>query len=226
MNNILAFNDLTFCYEDGGKKRVILDQLSYKFEEGKFYTILGPSGSGKSTLLALACALDEPESGHVSFRGKNIKDIGFTSYRRDYISIIFQKYNLINHLTGVENVESDLMITKKKVKDMRSLGYKVLNMVGIVRSKADRLVKKLSGGEQQRVAIARAISKDTKLILADEPTGALDSETEDEVISIFKKMTKEYNKTVIVVTHSNEVASKSDVTLRLKKGKLIEDGQG
>jgi len=223
MNNILEFKDLTFCYEDGSKKRVILDKLSYQFEEGKFYTILGPSGSGKSTLLALACALDEPESGCINYRGKDIKEIGYTNYRRDYISIIFQKYNLINHLTGVENVQSDLMIAKKDVSDMKSIAYKVLDIVGIVKSKADRLVKKLSGGEQQRVAIARAVSKDTKLILADEPTGALDSATEDEVIALFKKFTGEYNKTVIVVTHSNEVASKSDIILRLKNGKLVED---
>jgi putative ABC transport system ATP-binding protein len=225
MEHILEFDKLSFSYVDGGKKRIILNELSYQFEQGKFYTILGPSGSGKSTLLALASALDKPESGEVKYRGTSVKKIGYMMFRRKFISIIFQKYNLIKHLTGVENVESDMLITNPKRKNRRVLAYKLLDMVGIVDSKADRFISKLSGGEQQRVAIARALSKDTDLILADEPTGALDNDTENEIIELFKRLVKEHDKTIIVVTHSNEVAARSDVMLRLVDGKLIEDGK-
>lgn len=220
---IFELLNIKYGYMDGGKKRMILKDLSYQFEEGKFYTILGPSGSGKTTLLALASALDNPESGKVLFRGKDIKTSGYTKYRRNHMAIIFQKYNLTDYLTGVENVESSLMIVDRKVTDnKRDLSYKLLGTMGIVKSKADRLVTKLSGGEQQRVAIARALAKDVDLIFGDEPTGALDTATEKEVISLFKKLARSYGKTIILVTHSDDVANSSDIVLKLVDGQLVE----
>lgn len=221
---IFQLNNISYGYVDGGKKRVILDDLSYDFERGKFYTILGPSGSGKSTLLAIACALDNPEKGTVKYEGEDIKKMGFTKFRRNKIAIVFQKYNLMDYLTGVENVESDMMIIDKKPNgDKKQIAYKILEKVGIVKSKADRRVTNLSGGEQQRVAIARALATDVDLILGDEPTGALDTATEKEVIGLLKTLAREYNKTIILVTHSDDVANESDVKLRLKNGKLFED---
>lgn len=221
---IFQLNNISYGYVDGGKKRVILDNLSYDFERGKFYTILGPSGSGKSTLLAIACALDNPEKGTVKYEGEDIKKMGFTKFRRNKIAIVFQKYNLMDYLTGVENVESDMMIIDKKINgDKKQIAYKILEKVGIVKSKADRRVTALSGGEQQRVAIARALATDVDLILGDEPTGALDTATEKEVIGLLKTLAREYNKTIILVTHSDDVANESDVKLRLKNGKLYED---
>jgi putative ABC transport system ATP-binding protein len=220
---LFELKDVTYSYIDGGKKRVILSGLSYAFEKGKFYTILGPSGSGKSTLLALASALDKPESGTIEYEGKNIQKIGFTKYRRNCMAIIFQKYNLTDYLNGVENVESSFYITDKKAPpNKRDLSYKILSSVGIVQSKADRRVNKLSGGEQQRVAIARALAKDVSLVFGDEPTGALDTATSNEVIELFKRLSREYGKTIILVTHSDEVAASSDIALRLHEGKLEE----
>lgn len=216
-----VIENLSYGYIDGGKKRMILKDLSYEFEPGNFYTILGPSGSGKSTFLALAGALDVPEKGTIKYGGKNINKIGLTNFRRDSISLIFQKYNLIDFLTGVENVQSDMMISKKHKKVDKQLAYKILQSVGIVKSKADRMVTTLSGGEQQRVAIARTLVRDTEVILGDEPTGALDSATSKEIVKLFKQLAKDYNKTIILVTHSDEVANMSDIKLHLKDGKLV-----
>lgn len=221
---IFQLDNIEYGYIDGSKRRVILDDLSYDFEQGKFYSILGPSGSGKSTLLAIACALDKPAKGTVKFRGKDINVLGTTKFRRNNIAIIFQKYNLMDYLTGVENVESDMMIVDKKLPgNKRDLAYKILDRLGIVKTKADRIVTTLSGGEQQRVAIARALAKDVELILGDEPTGALDTATEKEIINLFKTLAHEYGKTVIIVTHSDDVAGQSDIILHLRDGKLKND---
>lgn len=220
---LFELDKLNYGYIDGGQKRMILKDLSYQFLPGKFYTILGPSGSGKTTLLALASALDMPDTGRILYEGKDIKKIGYTKFRRNYMAIIFQKYNLTNYLTGVENVESNMMIVDKKTPhNMREIAYKILDSIGIVKSKADRLVGKLSGGEQQRVAIARALSKDVDLIFGDEPTGALDTATSHEVIQLFTSLAHDYGKTIILVTHSDDVAGISDISLKLEDGKLIE----
>lgn len=219
--NIFELQKIEYGYIDGGMKRTILDGLTYSFEKGKFYTILGPSGSGKSTLLAIAAALDQPEKGVVKFMGKDIKAIGYTMFRRNNIAIIFQKYNLMNYLTAVENVEADMLIIDHKVPgNKKDLAYKILDSVGIVKTKADRIVTTLSGGEQQRVAISRALAKDVDLILGDEPTGALDTATQKEIIKLFQTLAHEYQKTIIIVTHSDEVAGQSDIILHLRDGKL------
>jgi putative ABC transport system ATP-binding protein len=216
-------DNIIYSYIDGTRKRVILDGLNYHFMKGRFYTILGPSGSGKSTLLAIASALDQPEQGVIRFQDKDIRSIGYTQFRRNKIAIIFQKYNLMNYLTAVENVEADMMIINHRVAGhRRELAYKILDSLGIVRSKADRKVTALSGGEQQRVAIARALAKDVDLILGDEPTGALDTATQREIINLFKKLAHEYGKTILLVTHSDEVAGQSDIILHLRDGKLHE----
>lgn len=224
MNNIIfELDNISYGYLDGGNKKMILKNLSYKFEKGKFYTILGPSGSGKTTLLAMASALDIPESGKILFEGKEIKKIGYSRFRRNHMAIIFQKYNLTEYLTGMENVESSMLITDNKIKgDKKTIAYKILNTIGIVKTKANRRVTKLSGGEQQRVAIARALAKDVELILGDEPTGALDTATSNEVIKLFQSLARDYGKTIILVTHSDDVAKKSDIALLLKNGQLQE----
>ncbi len=219
---IFELEQISYGYIDGGKKRQILNDLSFRFEKGKFYTILGPSGSGKTTLLALASALDVPEKGRVIYQDNDIRNIGYTKFRRNHMAIIFQKYNLTDYLTGVENVESNMMIVDQKSKEGRKeTAYKILSSMGIVQSKADRRISKLSGGEQQRVAIARALAKDVELILGDEPTGALDTATAKEIIGLFQRLAHDYGKTIIIVTHSDDVARNSDVSLRLQDGKLI-----
>ncbi len=219
---IFQLDQIDYGYVDGTKKRVILDGLSFSFEKSTFYTILGPSGSGKSTLLAIAAALDEPEKGTVRLKGQDIKKLGYTKFRRNGIAIIFQKYNLLNYLTAVENVEADMMIIDRKIPgNKKEVAYKILDSLGIGKSKADRRVTSLSGGEQQRVAIARALAKDVDLILGDEPTGALDTATQWEIIKLFKSLAHDFGKTIILVTHSDEVAKQSDIIMHLQDGKLI-----
>jgi putative ABC transport system ATP-binding protein len=219
--SILKLDNITYSYIDGGKKRVILNELSYEFERGKFYTILGPSGCGKTTLLSLMAGLDKIQEGGIKYEEEDINKIGLSKYRRNKIGVVFQQFNLITYLTGLENILLALTETDNPMpKDKKTVGYALLDRFGIVKTKADRIVTKLSGGEQQRVAIARAIASNVDLIFADEPTGNLDTETEQEIIRIFKDLTETYQKTVIVVTHSTEVSKLSDYRLLLSEGKL------
>ena len=221
MAELLKLDNINYSYIDGGYERVILNDLSYSFEEGTFYTILGPSGSGKTTLLSIIAGLDDPKSGKVLFNGKDIKEITLHKYRRNCISIVFQQYNLIGYLTAVENVLLAMTETDNEIpKDKLTVAYNLLNRFGIVESKAKRRVGQLSGGEQQRVAIARALASNVDLIFADEPTGNLDTATEKEIIGIFKELAEEFGKTIIVVTHSNQVSEMSDKRVLLKDGKL------
>ena len=223
MSEILRLENINYSYIDGGYERVILKDLSYSFEEGTFYTILGPSGSGKTTLLSLISGLDTPNSGKIYFKGEDIMKQGLHKYRRNDISIVFQQYNLISYLTARENVEVAMTETDNKVpKDKANVAYNLLERFGIVKTKANRLVGQLSGGEQQRVAIARSLASNVNLIFADEPTGNLDTATEKEIIEIFKQLAHDYGKTIIVVTHSDAVSEMSDHRTLLKDGKLID----
>lgn len=220
---LLKLDSINYSYIDGGMKREILKNLNYEFEKGKFYTILGPSGSGKTTLLSVIAGLDSPESGSILYEGEDIQKMGLAQYRRNKIGIVFQQYNLITYLTALENVELAMTETENAIpENKKSVAYALLERFGIVKSKADRMVSKLSGGEQQRVAIARAIAGNVDLIFADEPTGNLDTVTEQEIIKIFKNLTEEYQKTVIVVTHSNAVSNLSDLKVKLDDGVLID----
>ena len=223
MGTILKLDNLNYSYIDGGYERQILKNLSFEFEEKKFYTILGPSGSGKTTLLSIIAGLDFAKSGHVYFRDKEITKSNVGKYRRNDISIVFQQYNLISYLTAVENVMLAMSETDNELpKDKKNVAYNLLERFGIVRSKADRMVGQLSGGEQQRVSIARSLASNVDLIFADEPTGNLDTATEVEIINVFKELAEEYGKTIIVVTHSNQVAEMSDQRVLLKDGILQE----
>ena len=223
MTTILKLEKLNYGYTDGGYRRQILKDLSYEFEQGRFYTILGPSGSGKTTLLSIIAGLDKQESGKIYYEGEDLEKIGLNKYRRNKIGIVFQQYNLIGYLTGLENIELAMTETDNKIpKNQKEVAYALLEKFGIVKTKADRLVTKLSGGEQQRVAIARAIASNVDLIFADEPTGNLDTATEEEIIRIFRMLTEEFGKTVIVVTHSNAVSAMSDHRVLLEDGQLKE----
>ncbi len=226
MPNILSVKNLSYYYQDGDTRRFILRDASFDFERGKFYTILGESGSGKTTFLAMIAALDTPKGGEVLFEGVNISRIGYENYRRNKVGMVFQSYNLIPYMTAVENVLVAMSITENKIpKDKKATAYNLLRYVGIDKTKADRTVSKLSGGEQQRVAIARAVATDVDLLLADEPTGNLDEEKEMEIVEIFKSLAHDYNKCVIIVTHSSDIAAQADEVIRLKKGVFTYDGQ-
>lgn len=224
MKAMLKTNKVSYYYQDGDRRRFILKEADTEFYAGKFYAILGQSGSGKSTFLSLISGLDEPSEGEVIFKDKDIKNIGYENYRRDDISIIFQSYNLIEYLTAAENVMVPMSITNNELpKDHKGVAKNLLDYIGITADKSDRLVNQLSGGEQQRVAIARALATNVDIILADEPTGNLDEEMEQEIVEIFKDLAHNHGKCVIMVTHSNEIADQADVILRLKKGRLMLD---
>lgn len=222
--SILKASKLNYYYQDGDTRRFILKNTNVAFEKGKFYTIVGQSGSGKTTLLSLLAGLDTPQEGRVFYEKKNIEKIGYDTYRRDYISIIFQYYNLIPYLTAVENVMVPMAITDNKLPDeQETVAINLLDYMGIPNEKSKRLVTQLSGGEQQRVAIARALSTNVDVILADEPTGNLDEEMEQEIVEIFKMLAHKHNKCVVVVTHSPEIALQSDYSYLLRKGALKEN---
>ena len=219
---ILEAKDLSYFYQDGEKRRMILQDTSVKFEKGQFYTILGESGSGKTTFLSLISALDAPTAGEILYNGEDIRHIGYDRFRRDDVSIIFQNYNLVPYLTGLENVLVAMSITDNEMpRDTTEIAYNLLDYIGINKVRADRLVNQLSGGEQQRIAIARALATNVDIILADEPTGNLDVGMEEEIVTIFKELASIHNKCVIVVTHSREIAEQSDQIFYLNQGELL-----
>ena len=206
--SILEIKNVTYGYKDAETK--VLSSVNYSFEIGKFYAIIGKSGTGKSTLLSLLAGLDKPEEGEILFKDENIEKRGYTNHRKNNVSLVFQNYNLIDYLTPLENIR---LVNNKASGD-------ILNELGLDNQQIRRNVMKLSGGEQQRVAIGRALVSEAPIILADEPTGNLDEHTAGEIIAILKKLAKERNKCVIVVTHSKEVARAADTVLELNNKKL------
>lgn len=220
MEKLLELENVSYSYQDGKEKNQILDHASYLFEKGKIYAVVGASGSGKTTTLSLASGLDKPDDGKVLFKGKDIQEIGLNKYRREDISIVFQSYNLIYYMNALENVMSALEIAGIKRKDKEEYCLSILEQLGLSKDECKRDIRQLSGGQQQRVAIARALVSKAPIILADEPTGNLDSATAGEIIDILKTLAKERNKCVIVVTHSKEVAEAADIILELNGKKL------
>ncbi|MBJ8030188.1 ABC transporter ATP-binding protein [Bacillus cereus group sp. N21] len=221
METILQFKNLNYYYESNRKRVTILDNVNFSFQTGHFYTILGPSGSGKTTALSLGCGLDIPKNGYVLYKGKDIRKIGLDRYRNQYVSVIFQSYNLITYMTALQNVLTAMEITGVQVKNKKERALELLEKVGLTEVEAKRNVLQLSGGQQQRVAIARALSCNVDILIADEPTGNLDEETAKEIIDLFQKLAHQENKCVIVVTHSQEVAKQSDRAIYLSKKQLV-----
>ena len=224
MGTILKLEDLCYSYIDGGYERQILKNLSFEFEEKKFYTILGPSGSGKTTLLSIIAGLDFAKSGHVYFRDKEITKSNVGKYRRNDISIVFQQYNLISYLTAVENVMLAMSETDNELpKDKKNVAYNLLERFGIVRSKADRMVRQLSGGEQQRVSIARSLASNVDLIFADEPTGNLDPETSWGIMDIFQRINSS-GTTIVMATHDKTIVDAMQRrVIAIENGRIVRD---
>ena len=216
-NKLLRLDKVSYRYKDAKKDEFVFKDLSYEFEEGKIYAIRGKSGSGKTTLLSLLSGLERPTLGDVYFEEKNLRKVKLDYYRSNLIGIVFQSFNLFPHLTAAENIKLSMNISYIKCKNKNEKVLELLNSVGLDKSHGNRRVLKLSGGEQQRVAIARSLSYNPKLILADEPTGNLDKETEKEIMNIFKKLAHEEKKCVIIVTHSDNVSKEADVVFDLKK---------
>ena len=210
--SILSLNNISFSYG----KTPVLKGISYEFEKGKMYCIVGKSGAGKTTLLSLLSGLASPTEGEIIYDGKNVAKIDKYTFRSKYIGVVFQSFNLITKYTALENVILSMDVAGYKAKNKKQRALELLDSVGLDEEEANRRVLKLSGGQQQRVAIARALSYDPDIILADEPTGNLDGETQNEIMAIFRDLANS-GKCVILVSHSPEVAALCDGRFELTK---------
>ena len=188
MKKILKLNNVSYRYSDAKRDEYVLRDINYEFELGKSYAIKGKSGSGKTTLLSLISGLENKYEGEIIYNNKDLKKQDLDKYRNTYIGIVFQSYNLLPHLTAVENIILSMEISGLKINNKREKAIELMKSVGLSENLADRRVLKLSGGEQQRIAIARSLSYNPNIIIADEPTGNLDKETEDEILEIFDNL--------------------------------------
>ena len=215
--SILKLENVSYRYKDAPKDTYVFKDINYEFEEGKMYAIKGKSGSGKTTLLSLITGLEKCTEGQILYDDKNLKKMNLDRYRNTDIGIVFQSYNLLPRLTAIENIMLSMEISKVKVKNKKEKALELMKSVGLSEEHAKRKILKLSGGEQQRIAIARSLAYNPKIIIADEPTGNLDKDTENEILKIFKHLAKDENKCVIIVTHSQNVCSTVDVVYELSK---------
>lgn len=222
---VMELKNITKIFESPAGESVVIENINLKINRGEFISIVGPSGSGKSTLLNIIGVLDKPTSGEVIINGFNILSLNeseIAQMRNNLMGFIFQSFNLINRTSVQRNIEIPAIIMgmNRSLRHYRS--QKLLELLGI-KDKAEYKPMNLSGGQQQRVAIARALINDPTIILADEPTGNLDTKTGKEVFSLLKMLTKKYNKTIIIVTHNLELALETDKTIFIRDGKIEKE---
>jgi putative ABC transport system ATP-binding protein len=219
---IVKVRELFKSYYRDSLEIPVLHNINLEIPQGQFLALMGPSGSGKTTLLNLIAGIDRPTSGSLAVAGEEVASLGdaaLAKWRSRHIGFIFQFYNLLPVLTAFENVELPLLLTSLSGKDRRQHVETALSIVGL----ADRMKhypRQLSGGQEQRVAIARAIVSDPSLLLADEPTGDLDKNSAEEIMTLISRLNKEYNKTIVMVTHDPRAAEKAAVIRHLDKGEL------
>lgn len=222
---MLKVTNIKRTFSSGDTKVSAVNDVTFSVPEGQFASIIGKSGSGKSTLLSLLGALDKPTEGSIEVGGQDITKLGdhaLTQYRCQKIGFVFQNYNLVPNLTALENVMLPMEFAKVPKKKRIEQAKKLLDQVGLEGDKQLRKPGRLSGGEQQRVAIARALANKPKLILADEPTGNLDSTTGKMIFDLLHNLARTENTTIVTVTHDLSIAGKTDKTFRLQDGKLVE----
>lgn len=215
----IKVENLTKEYTMGEIKLLAVDDVSFEINEGELTVILGPSGAGKTTILNILGGMDSPTSGSIIIDGKDISKYNgkkLTYYRRNDIGFVFQFYNLVQNLTALENVELASQICKDTIP-----AKEVLEKVGLSK-RMNNFPSQLSGGEQQRVAIARAIAKKPKLLLCDEPTGALDSITGKKVLEVLQDIGKKYNITIVIITHNQIISQMADKVIKMKNGKISD----
>lgn len=220
---ILKVDNLTKIYGKDSTKVVALDHISFSVEKGEFIAIVGASGSGKSTLLHLIGGVDRPTSGKVFIDGKdifNFNDDKLAIFRRRQVGLIYQFYNLIPILNVEENITLPLSLDNREV-DKEKLND-LLTLLGL-QNRRNHLPNELSGGQQQRTSIGRALITNPTIILADEPTGNLDSKSSDEIVALLKKSNKEFNQTIIMITHNMEIAKVADRIIKIEDGKIVEE---
>jgi putative ABC transport system ATP-binding protein len=220
---ILKVENLTKVYGKDSTKVVALDHASFSVEKGEFVAIVGASGSGKSTLLHLLGGVDRPTSGKVFINGEDIfslNDEALAIFRRRQVGLIYQFYNLIPILNVEENISLPLSLDNRKV-DEKELD-ELIDLLGLERRKK-HLPNELSGGQQQRTSIGRALITHPTIVLADEPTGNLDSKSSDEIVALLKKSNKQYKQTIIMITHNMEIAKEADRIIKLEDGRIVEE---
>ncbi len=206
---------------DGGLVRA-LDGVSMTVRRGEFVAITGPSGCGKSTLLHLAAALDAPTAGTILVNGRDLREAGDDRFRRTEVGLVFQLHNLLPHLTALENVEIAMFSNGMSHREQRAKARELLVAVGLSAKERGK-PPRLSGGERQRLAIARALANNPSIILADEPTGSLDSVAAEKVLALFRSIREERGVTVLLVTHDMQVAATADRIVRMRDGRIVED---
>ncbi len=221
---MLAVRDVARHFEGGRIKA--LDGVSFDIPAGQFVAIVGPSGSGKSTLLNILGALDRADRGHVRIDGVDLATHGdLAGFRRHTVGFVFQLHNLIPTLTAWENVQIPLMETRLPPRRRRERAQELLSLVGLDH-RADNLPTQLSGGERQRVAIARALANEPRILIADEPTGAVDSKNAQAIMALLQRICRERGTTLVVVTHDPTVAALADRTIRFRDGQLVDEVTG
>jgi putative ABC transport system ATP-binding protein len=223
---VIELRNVSKSYRRDSMAIPVLDGVSISVAEGDFLGLMGPSGSGKSTLLNLIAGIDRPTRGTVIVAGTDISSLGeraLAPWRARHIGFIFQLYNLIPVLTAFENVELPLLLTNLSKAQRRDHVMTALGIVGLI-DRASHYPRQLSGGQEQRVAIARAIVTDPTLLLADEPTGDLDAKSAAEVLTLLQRLNKEFNKTIVMVTHDPHAAERAARLLHLEKGTLVKQG--
>jgi len=223
MAYVISVKDVSKSYSRDNFEIPVLNNLSLEVDEGDFLSLMGPSGSGKTTLLNLIAGIDKPSQGSITVGGTDISKLSesaLAKWRAHSIGFIFQFYNLIPVLTAFENVELPLLLTSLSKSERREHVETVLNVVGLG-DRMDHYPKQLSGGQEQRVAIARAVVTDPLLIMADEPTGDLDKNSADEILTLMERLNTEFKKTIIMVTHDPHAAEKAKTTRHLEKGYLV-----
>ena len=219
--SVLSAREVTYEYRNAYQTVRALNGVSCEFEKGLVYAIVGSSGSGKTTFLSLLACLDVPTSGTIDLDGRSTAEIDRDAYRFNHVSVIYQNFNLFQHLTVLENAAYPLYVRKVGGKEADAVAREKLLQVGLKEDQFKRLPNMLSGGEQQRVAIARALASGSEIILADEPTGNLDSTNSQNIVELLHRLAHENDRCVIIVTHDPAVAEAADVVLNMKDGKLI-----
>ena len=220
---LIDIRNLRKEYQSGGESVEALRGISLTIEDGEFITIMGQSGSGKSTLLSILGGMNHPTSGEVNMAGIQLYELPgerLADFRAENLGFVFQSFHLISYLNAMENVMLPLAISKMNGRDQNAAALKALERVGLG-TKGNRLPNQLSGGEQERVAIARAIVNTPHILLADEPTGNLDSKTSDQVMGLFRELNTA-GQTIVMVTHNSSYSSYSDRTIQLRDGQIIE----
>nr|WP_317357405.1 ABC transporter ATP-binding protein [uncultured Tyzzerella sp.] len=221
---IIEVKNLSKIYTMGNEKIVALDNISIGFKKGKIYCLLGTSGSGKSTLLNMIAGLERSSKGNIIFKGKNIEKMseeGLAIFRQKYLGFVFQSYNLLPTLTALENVTLPLVFMGVSKKNREKRAREMLKDVGLEKRLKHKPAE-MSGGQQQRVSIARAFVNNPEIIFADEPTGNLDTKTTYEMMNLITSKAREYNQTLIIVTHDLEIAEYADEIIYLKDGHIIK----